>query len=94
MVACADVDRSVSDRGAHCSCAELCRRTIYLYAVLGHSRAEKNLAVVETSRSRCRNLSGAHSAYCVLCHTRAAVRNILPFVPRPFTNQAASDTLA
>jgi hypothetical protein len=49
---------------------------------------------METSRPRCRNLSGADPAYSVLCHSRAAVRSILPFVPRPFANQAASDMLA
>lgn len=94
MVACADVDRSVSDRGTHCSCAELGCGAIYLYAVLGHSRAETNLAVMETSRSRDWDFSGAGPAYCLLCDSRASLWSICPLVFRSFADQATSYTMA
>jgi hypothetical protein len=36
MVACADVDRPLSDRCTHRSCAKLCGRAVHLHVVLGH----------------------------------------------------------
>ena len=94
MVARTNVGRPISVRRSHFSGAKFGRGTFYLYAVLGHSSAETNLAVIETSRSRDWDVSGASLAHCLLRNTRASLWYIRPLVLRPFANQAASHTLA
>lgn len=94
MVACAHVDRPVAMRGPYLSGAELCRWTIHLYAVLGHLRAETTLAVMETSRSRRRDVPSASPAHYLLRDIRASVRYICPLVFRSVANQEAPDRMA
>ena len=94
MVARTHVGSAISVRCSYIASTEFCRGAIYLHPVLGHSHAEKNLAVMETSRSRDWDVSGASPANCLLRNTGASLWYIRPLVLRPFANQAASHRMA